>query len=604
MAASALISSLRAAQHALDTADGREYSSVVSHGTEALTHLEHVYRSRKTYAARGRVVDSSIEWAADQFALSLEEFSDRALGHSLRLISELATLSAHVRGELGLPSRPSAQQRTMAAGDGADYASKALGDALDMITHQAGAAYTILVMQGDRNLGVSGAGDVRDPITALISGSTGRIAEQCDYAKHLVGRLQSTTSLSAFARQADRAATAILNVSSWLRQRTGTGLAIQMFTSVIASIDGVLGAIGAPSVESRPEPRHSAIETNEAEKEEADLTAKRELLCSAADNLKDRKLAAIQSFEQLVAMQDDNQPSFVAEIAKALLITTLGNVGGHFVSRFLKHVVNDRAADTIGGIASDSIQAVSGKAADGAMESTRNASALTKARVFFTEGLKLDAADATRQYKDMLTNAIHAKTVMAKDFPLTQQDLDQSLAPIVDTYRQEIMLMWPRYVAQAALGATGSKGHEVTKMDDYFGEKPRPENKFAGSLDRSGTSGVMSVRFTIIDGDPFSQVEPIVQDDGSEINGMNSNVKADVFKLAGGQLDRVQLPKEIFVRLKGGSMIGWARLAVDESGLIRDSADWERLLVAGGVKKFYSDPQSLWQHIRGRQLAS
>lgn len=316
-----------------------------------------------------------------------------------------------------------------------------------------------------------------------------------------------------------------------------------------------------------------------------------------ADTLKDAKLTAIQSFEQLAGIPDDKEPSFVAEIAKALLITTLGNVGGGFLSRFLSKVVSGDAAATVGGIANDSMQSVTSRAADGAMASTSKTSALMKSRVFFSEGLKLDAIEATRLFKDTMTHAIHANTVLAKDLDVSEEKMARMLRPIVDSYRHEIMLMWPRYAAQASLG-THANQSTVTNMDDYFGEQPNRTNEFSGKPDRGGTSGVLSIRFTITDSDPYSSTEPVLEQDGWGVNDMNAHI-TEALKTA-GQLDAIELPKEIFVRLKGSSNLGWARMAIDESGQIRDVAEWNRMSI--GQPKFYSDPASLWQRIRGRKL--
>ncbi|MFN0250110.1 MAG: hypothetical protein ACKV2T_24715 [Kofleriaceae bacterium] len=585
--------SVRAAQNALDNAIARyrekpDSVSLAAEASTAVAHLEHAY------VVWNKQVGTSpdLTEAMNQFSLSLDEFGDLDFGgwHMKRLRG----IEQNLRIELGLPHAAEVRTRVTQRGPVADYVKDALVDTFDMITHEARATYSMLLAHGDRN-----ASPDATSVTSQVSVQSRRLVEQCDYAMQLVVGMDKKIG-SALRVQADRAAIALVHVSSWLRKRTGTGAAAKTFANVVSRMDAVLLEIGAPTVESHPEPTHSAVENSEAEKEKTDLAAREKLLWNASDTLTNAKLAAIQSFEQLAAMPDNKEPRFVAEVAKALLITTLGNVGGLFIGRFLKQVVPG-AADTTGGIANDSMQAVTTKSVDGAMSGTSKTSALTKARVFFTEGLKMDAIEANSAYKTLLTNAIHANSLMAKDVAFTERHLIDMVKPIVDSYRLHVMLLWPTYSARAALGSQESKRGTVTKMDDYFGEEPSRDNLFEGKPDRSGTSGVLSVRFTIVDPDPSSASEPEIREDGSQVNDMNSEIKANVLR-DHAHLDQIPLPKEIFVRLKGSSNLVWARLAVDEYGQIRDSTDWSALSTSG-PRKFYATPEALWGHVRGRRLS-
>ena len=152
---STMITSLRAAQHALDAALGQHDASgehdvsLVTQAAMAFTHLEHASNSRERSGTR-RHRDHGLVEAANQFSLSLDEFSDKAFG--VPRLSELAILNAYLRKELGLAEVAPLKARTREVGSGSAYAKNALADTLDMITHHARATYTTLLAHGDRNV--------------------------------------------------------------------------------------------------------------------------------------------------------------------------------------------------------------------------------------------------------------------------------------------------------------------------------------------------------------------------------------------------------------------------------------------------------------------
>jgi hypothetical protein len=146
-------------------------------------------------------------------------------------------------------------------------------------------------------------------------------------------------------------------------------------------------------------------------------------------------------------------------------------------------------------------------------------------------------------------------------------------------------------------------------MDAYFGnsERKRQEEWRERGDSKWGSDGALRVTVLITDRDDGSA--PIVQIDSVDANGLNRAMCLAMIRDGENgfkRLDAVAVPLEIAV-WKGTT---GARLAIDESGAIRDVFRWN------GLRKWnrddsrapqrhtYEEPEGFWGMIRGIRLSA
>jgi hypothetical protein len=482
-------------------------------------------------------------------------------------------------------------------------------------------------------------------------------AAQIGKAATAAGQLVKQTPWSRreiFYVPADMAAEKVLAVSTWIMSRTGNARMRSRFEQAVHVFDDALQALMRPPVTARSTPALRGQESFEAHDETADLEHAQEEHAIALRDLRDAKINyGIEPFHDLAALEDNPEPSFMLEMMKSVLVATLGHIAGGVFGLATKGVKGSLRASTsiaegtaagygpavanvvVGkatidpsnvaleraAIASvhehfknvtiDSVQGIGASAADAAFaEASKDNNAKTKARTFFVAGLKSAAGKEQSQHEQLISREKAAGIATAASLRAETTTLRAMEREIGALYLQRASAGWASYLAQQALGKTGShdpSGRQASNMKSFLGEPVRddaPNGDRAFGSDKSQLDGVLHLHLEI-DADARHGAKPNIRRKGRvTIEGVNDALREQILLDAGGHIGKVWLPKVVYVSMANNSFHA-ARLALDERNVLRDHTEWEYIQrhTQHVADRAFESPEGFASLIRGTELA-
>jgi hypothetical protein len=624
-AARLIATSLRAAQHDIDELPVKgapperervRVDSATNHMMRAISLLERMPAPPAAVTVAGGHLE--VSWLA--FLHRLVETDHSEAEYDVMKEAHRQLFSALPDEAFKQPSKGYKRQTRADA----EYVRDALPDALALVASDATQLLSILEATTPQNR-----------METLVK-HEGRLLDSSAQLEWIARRIPAKEH-AKFHAAANLAADRVLDVRMWLHDHPGSAQEDQRFEAVVAHMNAVLAHQGLPLVDKR---RHAARADHKiASKEEA---AQRDRLVKDVERgvarLADLQKAGIKRFEGLVAIDDPDPPDFVADLAKAILVASLGHLAGSLVSRAVaaaargvvggaaKELGNEaakevgaRAAERVmesklADVVTDTTQTIAGNAVQaGSAQAADKANALRRAAIFFVEGRNLAVTEFVSAFNGRLAKQIGNNELSVVSLERELAIVDQlTHAPVTDEYYVESTKAWSLYLAQSHFGIDASRGLDnrqraVSDMIGMFGATPET-NKTQGS-------GVFHATFTITD-DPHTMHPPGIQLDSAGIFDLNNELTRTIVDDAEGILDRIYLPKEIRVRFvdtsewgdRGtredaiGNRSGVELLAVDERGEVRDHTGWQLLRPPRGLGKPYRDPKDFWASIRKTTL--
>lgn len=464
-------------------------------------------------------------------------------------------------------------------------ASAAVADAFDSIARRAGEALSALEQTDQRTPDHA----ARDKLVAIYAA---QIEVASTSASWLVQQVPEGER-EAFKAPADRAADRVHALLTWIMSRTGNHQMRQRVEATMRTVDAALESVGAEAVTARSTPALRGTESIEAADERAALLEAQQDHAIALRELRDAKIhQGIEPFHDLAALEDNPDPSFVAELLKAILVASIGHIAGGLFGTYQalttrvpippSGAFRAAALDRLKDVTIDSVQGIGGKAADGAFaESRRDKNALTKARTYFVAGLKTAAGEEQSFHEQLIATEVSSGTATAASLRDETALIRAMKGDVGAIYLQRASAGWASYLAQQSLGKTGKRddyGRRASNMDHFLGEAARqddPHGERVFGTSKAQTDGVLHVHLEI-DADPRHGSKAKIRRQNLTIEGVNNELRQQILREAGGNIGKVWLPKVVYVSMANNSFHA-AQLALDERNLLRDHVEWDSI---------------------------
>lgn len=452
---------------------------------------------------------------------------------------------------------------------------------------------------------------------AIVDEYGAQIAKAATAATQLVQQIPWHRREIFYVR-ADMAAERVLAVMTWIMSRTGNARMRSRFEQAVRVVDGALRSLSRDPVTAHHTPALRGKESFEADDEKKDLLQAQQDHAIALRDLRDAKIIrGIEPFDDLAALEDNPQPSFIVEIAKAVLVATLGHLAGGALGLAMKSIGKggrealSRMSEHFKNVTIDSVQGIGAEAADQALADTnKDKNAKSKARTFFVAGLKSAVGKEQSQHEQLISIETRDGIATAASIRAETATLRAMEKEIGAIYLQRASAGWASYLAQHALGKTGShdpSGRQASNMKNFLGEPQRDADPTGDRVIGSGkarTDGVLHLHLEI-DADARRGPKATIRRKGRvTIDGVNDDLREQILAEAGGHIARVWLPKVIYVSMAGNSFQA-ARLAFDERNVLRDHTEWSYIALHTQhvADRAYDSPQAFAKHLVTTELA-
>lgn len=438
--------------------------------------------------------------------------------------------------------------------------------------------------------------DDQSPRDALVVKITLEVGHAVDDLGTKI-RTLSAAERGSLRRAADAAAVAVLDLRAWVRSRAPNARMVGHLESTIRELDPVLQQMGVAPVGQRVTPALKDDETAESQVEQRRVTQASLNLLAAIDLERDATVAGISAFcrDQMIEDEED-APSFVEAVAKSLVIAAVGHLIGEQVGKLVgkmatatKRAVSDKVMERVVDVSTDFVQGFSGELVAARKESEKVKQ--DKARAYFAMALEIGAHRAAFEQKNVVNAAVASGSADPAILDMEASAKTKDPGGVAMSYARTAAQLWSSYQAQSSLGthALVTQGRKISNMTDYFGEHNASGRVFGTG--RQGTHGVARLDVSVSAAGDLSM--------GTfEIAGSNSVVAELVAAHAGGQLDRIWLPKEVTVVMKQYRAV----IAVDETNRVRDSIGWEDFARAFPEHSVLGSPYRFWSHVRGTRV--
>jgi|GEM_PF-4365179 len=396
---------------------------------------------------------------------------------------------------------------------------------------------------------------------------------------------------------ANAGAEAVLRLRGWIRSRAPNAKMVEHVEASVRELDPVLRTLGVAPVGQRPTPALIDDETQESQAESKAVTEAAADLVAAITLEYNATASGIDGFWRDQMIEDDDDTSFVEAVAKSLLVAVVGHVIGEQVGKLLGNLakrahrtVSAKVMERFVNITTDYVQGFTGELVAAKQGSAKVET--RKAENYFVMGLQKNAARLAFEQK----RAVNALVAMGAGDPQALRAEAAAKAAnakvLAETYMQLSAQLWVAYRAQSNLGthAVGVNGRKISNLTDYFGEHGETGRVFGTG--RQGTHGVARLAVTVTPETGALEVGTF------EIAGSNSVVAEHVAGHAGGQLDKIWLPKEVTVFLKQYRAV----IAIDETNRVRDAIGWDDIARRFPEHAVLGSPSRFWNHVRGTKV--
>ncbi len=426
----------------------------------------------------------------------------------------------------------------------------------------------------------------------------------------------------AIARAVEGATLPAMKIRHWIDQRqANVGIKATFALLVLEPLDRLRTRLGLKPTQDIDAPAMPQKEVEEAGQEERDIEAAGQALQAKLITLMTGFDEGVKQFNAFAVLKRlPPEPSFWKELAKGIAVSVIGNilgpVGGILDEKLAPKVAEESTkavGDLIAGTTTDSVEAIGGKIADGALEqATKSENQLDRDRVLFAQSLVLTQSALNEHTWTAISDAIANKTASTAAFKEIASKMDTTNAEITQLAYRHAAHGFSLMQAHRSLGTVHAKDGEAMKaMADVSGYQGEVHGSFRSATrigDKRGSTGVGRVDVTInsVNGQASVGVNRF------RINGMNDDMAKAVLARAGHQLGKLQLPLEISIDPFGmGETYGRPMVVIDEAGVLQDVIGWAPL--AERTKKMspppngsevYADGPSLWKFLGGIQLSA
>jgi hypothetical protein len=490
---------------------------------------------------------------------------------------------------------------------------------------------------------------------ALVDEYSSQIEKAATAATQLVAQ-QPWQRREIFYVPAEMAAEKLLEVLKWITSRTGNARMRSRFERALHVFDGALTSLSREPVTARPMPALRARESIEADDETKALDDAQTQHAIALRDLRDAKIhSGINPFETLAGLEDNAEPSFLVEMVKSIFVATLGHLAGGVLGLAMRNAgtraarATTRVAEsntavfgpaagrgldatvkkvdlTMGAlereaIASvnehfknvtiDSVQGIGAVAADKALVTANgDQNAKKKALTFFAAGLRNAVGAEHSQHEALISHEKAAGLATAENIRHETAVLRAMQSEIGALYLQRASAGWASYLAQGALGKTGShdpSGRQASNMKNFLGESlhdDAPNGARAFGTDKAQFDGVLHLHLEI-DADARRGTKADIRRKGRvTIEGVNDTLREQILAEASGHIGKVWLPKVVYVSMASNSFQA-ARLALDERNVLRDHTEWNYIArhTQHVADRTFETPQAFAQHLLRTELA-
>jgi hypothetical protein len=517
------------------------------------------------------------------------------------LTEDLAKTEQRIRKKLGLGDLPKRGRHKKATKKDDVYEAQAIGPTIKLARIEAEKAYEQLVGDGDR-----------DAIVGTVSAS---LQDHLGHAIMLLNMHEGKNEAKTYGKDIEECSEVVHKIRRWISGRPANAELMSTFRRVMSKMNQVRGKVGLVPLSELDEPRMKDGEIDEEKAEHASLAEAEKNLYNALDRaFSGFKDGATRFLEFSRLKRPPPEPSFWEELAKGILISIVGNLAGPALGILVKGIakqagkkVGEATLEFIKGATTDSVEAIGGKIADGALAKAKSENQDVRDRTLFAHFLNELEAECVEETKNSVANRVKNGSVSESEIRAMTVDVNATKTQMADIAYRRCAHGFAQLVSREGLGEqTNAQGETVSNMDKYGGERKGAGHyaKMVGV--KKGSTGVAKLEINL---------EDYGNEDGAavmemtkfEIFGMNDDMAIAVLENAGYEIEKLELPLEVHVSSPFGNHRGKPMFAVDEAGTIRHQENWhsmEPYTSRGTPRKkaynadFYSTAAKFWAAIR------